>query len=260
MSCVEREGAAASVVAVAGPSFGPLLEQLSIPSLRDDPCGDRFLLVEAEGQLELRPPEALDRPGIRAEFPPERASRSPRAHPLVRAFGRDAQFVLDLTAGLGADAYRLAAAGHRVEACERHAAVFALLDSGWSAARARGRVPAEVAARLAFLHDEAQDRLAAVPTADLAVYLDPMYPPPRRASALPRRELQLLRRLLAGAAEDASGLLAAARARAARVVVKRPTHAPPLAPGASFVVESKLVRFDVYLDPRPRARRESTTA
>ncbi|MBK7948738.1 MAG: class I SAM-dependent methyltransferase [Deltaproteobacteria bacterium] len=57
-----------------------------------------------------------------------------------------------------------------------------------------------------------------------------------------------MRRLL-GRDDDAAGLLAAARARFARVVVKRPTYAPALATGASFVVESKLVRFDVYLDP-----------
>jgi hypothetical protein len=44
-------------------------------------------------------------------------------------------------------------------------------------------------------------------------------------------------------------LRARARAAAARVVLKRPHHAPALASGASFVVESKLVRFDVYLDP-----------
>lgn len=249
MSSDELDPAAAGFVAVAGPSCRPLLDRLAI-RCEPEPRPDCFLLVEADGQLELRTPEAPDRRGIRAEFPPERPSRAGRAHPLVRAFGRSAQGVLDLTAGLGADAYRLAAAGHRVEACERHPVVFALLASGWSAALARGRVPDDVAARLVFVHGDAHSRLATAATGDLAVYLDPMYPPPRRTSSLPRREIQLLRRLLGAAGDDASELLAAARARAARVVVKRPTHVAPLAPGPSFVVESKLVRFDVYLDPR----------
>ena len=138
-----------------------------------------------------------------------------------------------------------------MRACERDPALFCLLSTGWDAARRSGRVPEAVAARLEFVHAEAAGLLAAIDGDGFGVgaYLDPMYPPPRRASALPRRELQVLRRLL-GEAGDPVALLAAARARLARVVVKRPHHAPPLAGGASFVVESKLVRFDVYLDPR----------
>ncbi|MEZ4333413.1 MAG: class I SAM-dependent methyltransferase [Myxococcota bacterium] len=257
MSCDELELAeAGEVLGIAGPDCGGLLETLKIPCV-PAARADRFLLIEADGQLELRPPEALDRPGIRADFPPERASRSARAHPLVRAFGRGTGRVLDLTAGLGADAYRLAAAGHHVEACERHAVVYALLQSGWSRAVARGRVPDAVVERLTFVHADALDRLASSTPGDLAVYLDPRYPAPRRASALPRRELQLLRRLLGGEGAEGAHLLAAARERASRVVVKRPTHAPPLAPGASFEVESKLVRFDVYVEAPRRGRASS---
>jgi 16S rRNA (guanine1516-N2)-methyltransferase len=251
MSSDPREPAPASaVVGIAGAVFQALLEKLAIPVV-SAPIPDHFLLVEEGGQLELRPPDALARAGIRADFPPERSSGSARAHPLVRAFGKTRTTVFDLTAGLGADAYRLADAGHRVRACEREPALFALLASGWQNARDSGRITAALAARLEFVHGEALELLGSFPRhgGDAeAAYLDPMYPPPRRASALPRRELQVLRSLL-GRDDDAAGLLAAARARFARVVVKRPTHAQPLADGASFVVESKLVRFDVYLDP-----------
>ena len=45
-----------------------------------------------------------------------------------------------------------------------------------------------------------------------------------------------------------AGLLALARARARRrVVVKRPLHAPTLAPDTSLVFKGRAVRFDVYL-------------
>jgi 16S rRNA (guanine1516-N2)-methyltransferase len=206
-----------------------------------------------DGLLELRPPGEAGRRGIRARFPPERPSGQARSHPLVRAFKGHEGPILDLTAGLGADAYRLVDAGHRVRACERDPAVFALLATGWEEARRSGRVSESLAARLEFVHAEAADWLDATFTGELgiAVYLDPMYPPPRRASALPRRELQVLRRLL-GEQGDVGALFSKARARAARVVVKRPHHAPPLAADASFCIESKLVRFDVYLDPRLR--------
>lgn len=243
------EGAgAAVVVAVATRQSRALIDQLGIPRVTE-PAPDQFQLIEVEGVLELRPPGEADRPGIRPQFPPDRTSGSMRAHPLVRAFGRTPQRILDLTAGLGGDAYRLAAAGHDVLACERVPALAALLLSGWSAALQSGRIPRELAARLEFIHADADTVLAAHAGSDAAVYLDPMYPPPRRASALPRRELQVLRRLL-GPDADASELVAVARRQSARVVVKRPTHAPLLAEGASFEVESKLVRFDVYLDPR----------
>lgn len=77
-----------------------------------------------------------------------------------------------------------------------------------------------------------------------------MYPAPKRSSALPKRRLQVLRELLE--AEDGSEpieLVMAARECLSRVVVKRPHHAPPLVPNASYAVETKLVRFDVYLNP-----------
>ncbi|MFO0689209.1 MAG: class I SAM-dependent methyltransferase [Myxococcota bacterium] len=251
-----------TVVGLAGTAHRALLEQLAIPVVAE-PVAGRFLRIEVEGQLELRPPDELDRRGIRAELPPERAAGSARAHPLVRAFGKARTTIFDLTAGLGADAYRLADAGHRVRACEREPVLYALLVSGWAQARRTGQVPSAVADRLEFVHGEARALLDSIALADAeagAAYLDPMYPPPKRASALPRRELQVLRRLL-GRDDDAAELLAAARARFARVVVKRPTHAPPLAEDVSYEVESKLLRLDVYLDPkRMGARAEAMSS
>ena len=236
------------VAAVVGTRFESLCGRLGIPVV-ENPASDSFVLREAEGVLELRPAGEAERAGIRAHFPPDRKGPGgQRAHPLVRAFGSSSLSVLDLTAGLGSDAYRLAEAGHRVRACERDPVVFALLVTAWEEACRVGRVPAQIAARLEFVQVEAAELLASIDGDGFGVYLDPMYPPPRRASALPRREIQVLRRLL-GESQDAAGLLAGARARAARVVVKRPHHAPALASGASFVLESKLVRFDVYLDP-----------
>jgi 16S rRNA (guanine1516-N2)-methyltransferase len=249
------------VAAVAGTRFEVLLGRLAIP-VDPDPSRESYRLVEVDGALELRPPGEAERAGIRAHFPPDRkAPGGQRAHPLVRAFGPPAAGIFDLTAGLGSDAYRLAEAGHRVRACERDPVVFALLVTGWEEACRVGRVPAQIATRLEFIHADARVLLESIEDgedgerggspagAGVAVYLDPMYPPKRSATALPRREIQVLRQLLGGA-QDAAALLAEARARAARVVVKRPHHAPALASGASFVLESKLVRFDVYLDPR----------
>lgn len=213
-----------------------------------------FLVGEQEGALDLRPPGEHGRPGIRAIFPPDRGGDS--RNPLLRAFGKRIVAVHDLTAGLGGDAYRLARAGYCVRACERDPVVFAVLASGWSKARRDGRIPTEIASRLTFACRDAAEALLSIEGLDQGVYVDPMYPAPRRASAKPRRELQVLRALL-GAQEDAAALVEAARSRVARVVVKRPHHADPLVAGRNHEIETKLVRFDVYTNP---ARMSARTA
>ena len=74
-----------------------------------------------------------------------------------------------------------------------------------------------------------------------------MFPLKRRESALAKRPLRLLRELV-GTDADSQELLAVARAVARRrVVVKRPDHTPPLAPGPQDSYRGKLVRYDVYL-------------
>ena len=210
------------------------------------PGADVFMLGASEGALDLRPPGEHGRPGIRAVFPPDRGGAG--RNPLVRAFGKRPLQIFDLTAGLGGDAYRLARAGHVVRAAERSPVVYALLESGWRAACEAGAVPEGIANRLEFVHEDGEAILPSVLGLDQGVYIDPMYPPPKRASAKPRRELQVLRALLGGQ-RDAAVLVEHARPRAARVVVKRPHHAEALVPGASFEVETKLVRFDVYVNP-----------
>ena len=205
-----------------------------------------FLVGESEGALDLRPPGEHGRRGIQALFPPDRGEGG---RPLVaRAFGRRIVQIHDLTAGLGADAFRLARAGYSVRAWEREAAVFAVLVSGWQRACRLGHVSAEVAERLEFVRGEGRVCLSTIDGLDQGVYVDPMYPPSRRRSAKPRRDLQVLRALLGGQ-DDAAALVDSARARASRVVVKRPHHASPLVEGVSFELESKLVRFDVYVNP-----------
>lgn len=237
-----------SVVARAAISHAGLLNELGIeldPSL---PQEESFVLMEREGRLDLRPPGEHMSPGIHAVFPPDRGPATGARNPLIRAFGKKRGRILDLTAGLGGDAYRLAAAGHQVQAFERHPAIFALLATGWADDCEAGRVPASVAERLDFSYDDGVNALTQFETLGPAIYLDPMYPDTRKNKALPKRELQVLRQLL-GEQSDACQLAILARSRVARVVVKRPHRAAPLMADVTFNVSTKLVRFDVYLNP-----------
>jgi 16S rRNA (guanine1516-N2)-methyltransferase len=252
------------------PAFGGLLAYLGIPRFPLEPGlelrqrlaqapADAFVLIETEDGLELRPPGEATRVGIRARFPPDASiARSGARTPLAKAFGNKITTVFDLTAGLGGDAYRLAAAGYHVRAWERHPVVFALLTSGWGACVAKHRVPEEIVPRISFRWAEASEATRAFEGSDVGAYFDPMYPPPKRSSALPKRPLQVLRDLL----RDDEGpepveLVHSACERLPRVVVKRPHHAPPIVPDARFAVETKLVRFDVYLNPARMEAAES---
>lgn len=236
------------IVARDASAFLELLSELEI-TLDPQPPNEAFLLVEREGRLELRPPGEATANGIQSVFPPDVGRGGDGRNPLVRAFGKGIETIFDLSAGLGGDAYRLAAAGHRVVASERNPAVYAVLASGWASDRAAGRVPVALAERLEFVHGEGADLLARIDRPNTGVYLDPMYPTARRKKSLPRREIQVLRRLL-GDEGDAAALVAAARPLAARVVVKRPHRAAPLVPEPSFEIATKLVRFDVYVNPQ----------
>lgn len=162
--------------------------------------------------------------------------------PLVRACGVDraraGELLIDATAGLGYDAYVLALAGFRVLAIERSVEVFRLLEDGVAHA------PHE---RLAIRNADARSELAELVRSGerpSVVTLDPMYPPKRRASALPPKDMQIVRALV-GDDPDSADLFAVACSIASRVVVKRPLHADSFA-APHHVIEGKLARFDVF--------------
>jgi len=162
-----------------------------------------------------------------------------RKQPLGRAVGRKTRSVVDATAGWGEDARRLRAMGYALTLVERHPLMAALLGNAAGRAAAAGP-PLEV------VEADAIDYLRAWPRRWDCVYLDPMFPPKRRASTLARRPLRLLREL-AGADADRERLFQAATTAAARrVVVKRPDHGAPAFGAPAQTVAGKLVHYDVY--------------
>lgn len=170
--------------------------------------------------------------------------------------------VLDATAGLGIDAFFMAALGCRVRALERSAVVAALLQDGYrrlSEATAEPspemRLPLErlraIAENLRFENGDALEVLAAMGESERpdVIFLDPMFPEEGRSeSAFPKKSMQVFRRLI-GADEDTERLLTLALRRAReRVVVKRPLAAPVLAgrkPSSTFA--GKSLRLDLYI-------------
>jgi 16S rRNA (guanine1516-N2)-methyltransferase len=167
--------------------------------------------------------------------------------PVVRALG-DAQTIVDATAGLLGDAFLIAAAGREVTAIERSRVVYELAKDGLARAMRDPVLSELLGGRLQLVHADARAWLAAragTSSAPDAVLMDPMFPPKKRASALPRKEMVMLREMV-GADLDAAELLRVARESARqRVILKRGDDAPELAK-PDWSIEGTTVRFDVF--------------
>ena len=213
----------------------------------------KFLLVLNLQMLELR---KLDEPkldGIKVDLVDgasahRRKFGGGRGQDIAKAVGLKHGFtphVLDATAGLGRDAFVLASLGCKMTLMERMPIVAALLDDGLMRAQLNADI-ADIAQNMKLLHGASISDMSSAEEVDV-VYLDPMYPH-REKSAAVKKEMRIFQSLV-GEDLDADDLLAPAIALAKyRVVVKRPSYAPPLnnvKPSTS--IKMKKNRFDVYV-------------
>lgn len=158
--------------------------------------------------------------------------------------------VLDGTAGYAEDAWLLASFGCRVRAIEANPVVWALASDARERAATRGDAEnAATAERLRLEHADTIDVLATLAEAEQpdVVYLDPMFPTGRKTAE--KKPMKLIRALVGDAEphRDEALLRLALQVAKRRVVVKRPTHAPPLAGREAAVAHAgKGIRFDVY--------------
>ena len=162
--------------------------------------------------------------------------RSRQSSELARACaasGRPA--VADLMAGWGTDGLALALRGCTVTLVERAPIVWAMLDEFVT----RLELPAAV------LCEPAEQWCEAHPGGVDVAYLDPMFPA-RHKTALPGREMQVLRDLAwRGDTPLPRQIHLARRAARDRVVVKRRAREPVLL-APDWSVRGRRVRFDVY--------------
>lgn len=156
--------------------------------------------------------------------------------------------VLDITAGLARDAFILAALGCRLTLVEQSPILFILVEDGIR----RGLANADSANILQnFMNLVNADSVLYMEHMDSetrpdVIYIDPMYPE-RKKSALVKKDMQILQRLL-GKDHDAERLLKTALECAGnRVVVKRPIQAEPVGDiKPDTKISSKKTRYDVY--------------
>ena len=185
-----------------------------------------------------------------------RLATSTRSEGLLKAVGLDknsSQFsVLDATAGMGVDAYMLAASGCRVLMLEKSGIMAALLHDGLKRGRNSGdtRLCQELQ-NLTLKRVDSNDYLELIKagqeeTVDV-ITLDPMFPP-RQKSAKVKKTMALMQEFLPPNEDIESLLGKACECAAKRVVLKRPgkmSKQPD--PKPDFQIPGRACHFQVFL-------------
>ena len=155
---------------------------------------------------------------------------------------------VDATAGLGEDSLVLAAAGYAVRMYERNDVIYELLRDAVERAKQTPEL-AEIAGRMTVFHGDSAAAMAALDAPPDIILLDPMFPA-RQKSALVKKKLQMIQQLETPCTDEAELLLAAAKARPRRLIIKRPPKGSFLAGvKPDYSIAGKAVRFDCIADP-----------
>lgn len=162
--------------------------------------------------------------------------------------------VWDMTAGLGRDAFVLAALGCHVTLFERSKVLCALLDEAMARLACSSANNAKTAARMTLCAGDSIKILKEgrhVEEKPTVLYLDPMYPHRNKHAAV-KKEMRLVRRVVGddqdGAELMSLALLQAEKWNVRRIAVKRPSHAAYLGGVVpSLEYKGNHTRFDVYL-------------
>lgn len=213
------------------------------------------LLIEfIDGRWQLRDPEQPKIHPISVDFSDReflKRLKEPKTRQLLfKAVNHaNVKTVFDATAGLGSDSALIASWGFQVTACEQNEKVFKLLEDGLQRLKnsaIENPLFQTIAANLKLIHGNSIEQVQKQKPE--VIYLDPMYPD-LKSSALPKKEMQLLRKLFLDVdpKEETLKLLQTALDSATkRVVLKRPPAAEILLK-PSHSLEGKAVRFDVYV-------------
>lgn len=153
--------------------------------------------------------------------------------------------ICDVSAGLGRDAFVLAALGAQVTMIERSPIIGALLQDGWQRAQCVDWIR-DLTWRYLQLDSFIYLQNLSFNQRPQMIYFDPMFPE-RKKSALVKKEMRIIREF-AGEDTDAPALLSLALTVAReRVVVKRPRLASSIpGPVPHFTLMGQSCRFDIY--------------
>ncbi len=232
-----------------------LARRLAVPLLPLDearlPEAGDFFLVYRNGCLKLLDRQLLKKGGLTVEIDPRPGEQhswpAPKSGALAQAIGKKTASVVDATTGWGQDSLALFRMGYRVTCIERSPVMAELMQDGLQRLALKEWVLRRSLTVPALIVGDAIELLQRLPERPDCVYLDPMFPPKRKKSALAKKAMAVLRDIL-GDDLDRDALFRAAYAVAGkRVVVKSPDYAEPLGGPPEQSWQGKLLRYDVYL-------------
>lgn len=230
-----------------------LSHKLKLPLVEIDNNEYTYLLVLTDERLELRSVEKKLSPiyvdFVSGKMGHRRQYGGGKGQLIAHAVGlqrRKTLTVLDVTAGLGGDAFVLATLGCSVTMIERSPIIAELVMDGLRRAK---QIDSLKSLNLELLQCEAKDYLLHLENEKYpeVIYLDPMFPIGKK-SALVKKEMRILRDIV-GSDPDAAELFYLALQKATkRVVVKRHRLAPTITEEKpDLVFSGKSSRYDVYL-------------
>ena len=233
--------------------FQQLAEKLGVPlyqSLNSE-NPEEFFLTWRDGCLKLLDRELIKKGGLTVDIDPrngeQRSWPAPKDGALAQALGRKTRTVVDATTGWGQDSLHIFRMGYELLCIERSPVMAELLADGFARLAQQDWMQRLNLEPPRLLQGNAINLLAGLESSPDCIYLDPMFPPKRKKSALAKKSMMVLRDLL-GDDQDKDQLFEAAlNAAGKRVVVKSPDYAEPLGGKPSQSFQGKLLRYDVYL-------------
>lgn len=236
-------------------AFQQLAERLGVPLCHangeDFTPRAAFFLSWQGGSLKLLDAETLKADGLMVEIEPrpgeQRSWPAPKQGPLAHALGRKTKTVIDATTGWGQDALHIFRMGYELTCLERSPIMAELLADGFRRLSELDWMQRLALTPPALIRGNAIELLANLDSQPDCVYIDPMFPPKRKKSALAKKSMRVLRELLGDDADKQQLFDAAYSAAGKRVVVKSPDYAEPLGGKPTESFQGKLLRYDVYL-------------
>ena len=166
---------------------------------------------------------------------------------LVRAAKSDrpGRKAIDATAGMGEDAFLLAAQGYEVTLFEQNPVIAVLLKDALRRAK-KHPVLKDIASRMNLVQDNSVEGMSKLLDPVDVIYRDPMFPA-RQKSSLINKKLQLIQKLEPPCSEETDLFDAAISASPSKIIVKRPLKSEFLAGRKpSYTLNGKAIRYDCY--------------
>ena len=159
---------------------------------------------------------------------------------------KEGRKAIDATAGMGEDAFLLAAQGYEVTLYEQNPVVAALLKDAIRRAK-KNQILKDIAGRMKVVEADSVESMSKLLDPVDVIYLDPMFPA-RQKSSLINKKLQLIQKLEPPCSEETDLFDAALKVGPSRIIVKRPLKSEYLAGREpSYTLKGKAIRYDCYV-------------